>query len=81
MCPLVPLPQDPPQLVDPVWPREELLQAQLFSHSLGESGDSRVTMAKGVSVPFTLFFDKPGTYQLVCIPHETNGMLGTIRVQ
>ena len=29
----------------------------------------------------TFTFDKPGTYNIICIPHETQGMLGTITVQ
>ena len=39
MCRLVSLPQDSPQLVHAVRPREELLQAQLFGHGHGESGN------------------------------------------
>jgi len=31
------------------------------------------------SVTFT--FDKPGTYDIICIPHESLGMVGTIVVQ
>ena len=33
------------------------------------------------SEKFTFTFDKPGTYNIICIPHETQGMLGTITVQ
>tara|TARA_B100001123_G_scaffold440603_1_gene579998 strand:- start:13284 stop:13727 length:444 start_codon:yes stop_codon:yes gene_type:complete len=33
------------------------------------------------SEKFTFTFDKPGTYDIICIPHETQGMLGTITVQ
>ena len=31
------------------------------------------------SITFT--FDKPGTYDIICIPHESLGMVGTIVVQ
>ena len=31
------------------------------------------------SITFT--FDKPGTYDVICIPHESLGMVGTIVVQ
>ena len=34
----------------------------------------------GEVVDFTFTFDKPGTYELVCIPHEALGMVGTITV-
>ena len=30
---------------------------------------------------FTFTFDTPGTYTLICVPHEAQGMLGTITVQ
>ena len=30
---------------------------------------------------FTFTFDKPGTYDIICIPHESLGMVGTIVVQ
>ena len=30
---------------------------------------------------FTFTFDKPGTYDVICIPHESLGMVGTIVVQ
>ena len=29
----------------------------------------------------TFTFDKPGTYDIICIPHESLGMIGTIVVQ
>lgn len=35
----------------------------------------------GESVEFNFKFDRAGTFQLVCIPHETQGMVGTITVQ
>ena len=30
---------------------------------------------------FTFTFDKPGTYDIICIPHESLGMVGTIVVE
>ena len=35
----------------------------------------------GETVEFSFKFDKPGTYSLICIPHETQGMIGKITVQ
>ncbi len=35
----------------------------------------------GEAVEFNFKFDRAGTFQLVCIPHETQGMVGTITVQ
>ena len=33
------------------------------------------------SIRFSFTFDQPGTYDLICIPHETQGMVGTITVR
>jgi plastocyanin len=35
----------------------------------------------GETVTFTVTFDKAGTFELICIPHEAFGMKGTITVQ
>ena len=35
----------------------------------------------GEPVAFNFKFDRAGTFQLVCIPHESKGMVGTITVQ
>ena len=35
----------------------------------------------GESVEFNFKFDRAGTFQIVCIPHETQGMVGTITVR
>ena len=35
----------------------------------------------GETVEFTFAFNKPGTYSLICVPHEVLGMVGTITVQ
>ena len=34
----------------------------------------------GETVDFSFTFDTPGTYKLICIPHQALGMLGTITV-
>ena len=33
------------------------------------------------TVKFSFKFDSPGTYQLICVPHEAEGMVGTITVE
>ncbi len=35
----------------------------------------------GETVSFEFTFDEPGTYTLICIPHQALGMVGTITVQ
>ena len=40
-----------------------------------------VEVAVGDSVDFSFTFDTPGTYELICIPHEALGMVGTITVK
>ena len=35
----------------------------------------------GEPVEFNFKFDRAGTFQLICIPHEAQGMVGTITVQ
>ena len=35
----------------------------------------------GETVGFDFIFEEPGTYELVCVPHEALGMVGTITVQ
>ena len=41
--------------------------------------DVSVKGGETVSVSFT--FDEPGTYELICIPHQALGMKGTVTVQ
>ena len=43
--------------------------------------DIDVSVDGGETVGFSFTFDKPGTYDLICIPHEALGMVGTITVQ
>ena len=40
-----------------------------------------VSMDSGTTDTLTYTFDKPGTFPLICIPHELLGMVGTITVQ
>ena len=35
----------------------------------------------GETVEFTFAFDRPGTFSLICVPHEFLGMVGTVTVQ
>lgn len=35
----------------------------------------------GETVTLTFTFDTPGTFELICIPHELLGMVGTLTVQ
>ena len=40
-----------------------------------------VSVDGGETVGFSFTFNKPGTYELICIPHEALGMVGTITVK
>ena len=58
------------------------LTAEAVYHTFtidGTSVDVDVDVEEVVTVTFT--FDEAGTYDLICIPHELNGMLGVITVQ
>lgn len=43
--------------------------------------DIYVDVEAGDTQTFTFTFDNPGTYELLCTPHLTQGMIGTITVQ
>ncbi len=43
--------------------------------------DIDVEIEAGETVGLDFVFDVPGTYELICIPHEALGMVGTITVQ
>ena len=43
--------------------------------------DINVEVNAGETVGFDYVFEEPGTYDLVCVPHEALGMVGTITVQ
>ena len=58
------------------------LTAQSEFHTFTVDGlgiDVEVDSESTESLTFT--FDKPGTYELICIPHESLGLIGTITVQ
>ena len=58
------------------------LTAEAVYHTFtidGTSVDVDVDVDEVETVTFT--FDEPGTYNLICIPHELNGMVGVITVQ
>ena len=38
------------------------------------------SVSAGETTTFTHTFDKPGTYRLICIPHESLGMVGKLVV-
>ena len=40
-----------------------------------------VSVDGGATVDFNSTFDKAGTFELICIPHELQGMVGTITVR
>ncbi len=40
-----------------------------------------VYVAGGETVSFQYTFDTPGTYELICVPHQALGMVGTITVR
>ena len=40
-----------------------------------------VEVNAGETVGFDYVFEEPGTYELICVPHEALGMVGTITVQ
>ena len=40
-----------------------------------------VSIDGGTSVTVTCTFDKPGTFPLICIPHQSLGMTGTVTVR
>ena len=39
-----------------------------------------VSVDAGETVNYSFTFDKPGTYELFCVPHKSEGMVGTITV-
>ena len=42
--------------------------------------DIYVEVEAGDTVTYTFTFDKPGTYELICTPHNAQGMIGSIIV-
>lgn len=43
--------------------------------------DINVEVNAEETVGFDFIFEEPGTYDLICVPHEALGMVGTITVQ
>ena len=43
--------------------------------------DINVEVNAGETIGFDFVFEEPGTFALVCVPHEALGMVGTITVQ
>ena len=46
-----------------------------------EELDINVSMDAGETVISTFTFDRPGTYELICVPHRALGMVGEIVVE
>ena len=40
-----------------------------------------VSIDAGETIPFTFTFNRPGTFELICIPHQNLGMVGEIVVE
>ena len=55
-------------------------ESQLHTFTVDDLGID-VSVDGGETVGFSFTFDKPGTYEVICIPHEALGMVGTITVQ
>ena len=59
-----------------------ILQAETEFHTFTvDELDIDASLDAGDTVTLTYTFDKPGTFELVCLVHESNGMTGTITVQ
>lgn len=55
-------------------------ETEFHTFTVDELGiDESVDASEEIRFSFT--FDRAGTYKLVCIPHESLGMIGTITVQ
>ena len=55
-------------------------QGEFHSFTVDKLGID-VEVEAGETQNLTFTFDKPGTYDLICIPHETLGMVGKIILQ
>ena len=55
-------------------------ETELHTFTVDDLGIDR-SLDVGETITFTFTFDQPGVFKLVCIPHEANGMVGTITVQ
>ena len=54
-------------------------ESQLHTFTVDDL-DIDVAVGGDETVGFSFTFDKPGTYELICIPHRALGMVGTITV-
>ena len=55
-------------------------ESQFHTFTVEELGID-VNVNGGETVSFDYTFDEPGTYTLICIPHQALGMVGTITVR
>ena len=55
-------------------------ESQFHTFTVEELGID-VDVDGGETVRFDFTFDEPGTYTLICIPHQSQGMVGTITVR
>ena len=55
-------------------------ESQFHSFTVNDLGIN-VAVDGGKTVDFSFTFDTPGTYTLICIPHEALAMVGTITVE
>jgi plastocyanin len=55
-------------------------EAQFHSFTVNELGIN-VEVNGSETVDYDFIFDKPGTYTLICTPHQALGMVGTITVE
>ena len=55
-------------------------ESQFHSFTVNDLGIN-VDVDGGETVDFSFTFDTPGTYTLICIPHEVLAMVGTITVE
>ena len=73
---------DPPELTFKVGETVQLaLTAETVFHTFTvDALDIDCSVNPGETVTFSFTFDSPGTFPLICIPHESQGMKGTITV-
>jgi plastocyanin len=55
-------------------------QRELHTFTVDDLGIDK-TIEAGETATFTFVLDKPGAFRLICVPHELQGMTGTITVQ
>ena len=55
-------------------------ETEFHTFTVEELGIDEVLNA-GETITFEGFFQEPGEFRLICIPHQANGMVGTITVQ